>query len=44
MPFKPKPVCKNLFLIAYLCWGSRSSLREEDQENKFGGTVGYGKW
>ena len=34
---------KNLFLSACFCWDSRLSLREMDQNFKFGGFIGYGK-
>ena len=40
--FEHNSVRKNLFLSAYFCWDSRLSLREMDQKNKFGGTIGYG--
>ena len=33
---------RNLFLSACYCWDSRLSLREMDQNIKFGGTIGYG--
>ena len=33
---------QNLFLKACFCWDSRLSLREEDQNFKIGGTIGYG--
>ena len=33
-------VRKNLFLSACFCWDSRLSLREMDQQFKFGGTIG----
>ena len=41
MSFEHISVRKNLFLSAYFCWDSRLSLREMDQKNKFGGTIGY---
>ena len=42
MSFEHKSVRKNLFLSAFFFWDSRLSLREMDQESKFGGTIGYG--
>ena len=42
LSFKHNSVRKNLFLRACFCWDSRLSLREMDQEFKFGGTIGYG--
>ena len=35
-------VRNNLLLNACFCWDSRLSLREMDQKNKLGGTIGYG--
>ena len=43
MSFEYNSVRKNLFLSACFCWDSRVSLREMDQEYKFGGTIGYGE-
>ena len=40
--FEHNSVRKNLFLNACFCWDSRLSLREMDQNFKFGGTIGYG--
>ena len=42
MSFEHNSVRKNLFLSAGFCWDSRLSLREMDQNFKFGGTIGYG--
>ena len=42
MSFEDNSVRKNLFLSACFCWDSRLSLREMDQNFKFGGTIGYG--
>ena len=42
MSFEDNSVRKNLFLKACFCWDSRLSLREVDQNFKFGGTIGYG--
>ena len=42
LSFEHNSVRKNLFLSACFCWGSRLSLREMDQNYKFGGTIGYG--
>ena len=42
MSFEHNSVRKNLFLSACFCWDSRLSLREMDQNFKFGGTIGYG--
>ena len=42
MSFEHNSVRKNLFLTACCCWDSRLSLREVDQNFKFGGTIGYG--
>ena len=42
MSFKHNSVRKNLFLCACFCWDSRLSLREMDQKNLFGGTLGFG--
>ena len=39
MSFEHNSVRKNLFLSACSCW---VSLREMDQNFKFGGTIGYG--
>ena len=41
MSFELNSVCKNLFLIACICWDSRLSLREMDQKFKFVSTTGY---
>ena len=40
--FEHNSVRKNLSLSACFCWDSRLSLREIDQNFKFGGTIGYG--
>ena len=40
--FGTNSVRKNLLLNACFCWDSRLFLREMDQKNKFGGTIGYG--
>ena len=40
--FEHNSVHKNLFLSACFCWDSRFSLREVDQKDKFGATIGYG--
>ena len=40
--FEHNSVRKNLILSACFCWDSRLSLREMDQNIKFGGTIGYG--
>ena len=40
--FEHNSVRKNFFLSACFCWDSRLSLREMDQNFKFGGTIGYG--
>ena len=42
MSFKHNSIRKNLFLSACFCWDSRFSLREMNQEFKFGGLIGYG--
>ena len=42
MTFEHNSVCKNLFLSAYFFWDSGLSLREMDQNFKFGGLIGYG--
>ena len=42
MSFEHNSVRKILFLKACFCWDSRLSLREMDQNFKFGGTLGYG--
>ena len=42
LSFEQKSVRKNLFLSACFCWDSRPSLRQMDQNFKFGGTIGYG--
>ena len=42
MSFEHNSVRKNLFLSSFFCWDSRLSLREMDQNFKFGGTIGYG--
>ena len=42
MSFEHNSVRKNLFLSACFCCDFRLSLREMDQELKFGGTIGYG--
>ena len=42
MTFKHNNVRKNLFLSACFCWDSGLSLREMDQNFKFGGLIGYG--
>ena len=41
LSFEHNSVRKNLFLIACFCWDSRLSLREMNQEYKFGGTIHY---
>ena len=41
MSFERNIVRKNLFLRACFCWDSRLSLREMDQNYKFGGTTEY---
>ena len=42
MSFEHNIVRKNLILSACFCWDSRLSLREMDQKDKFGGTIGCG--
>ena len=42
MSFEHKSVPKNLFLSACFCWDSSLSLREMDQNSKFGRTIGFG--
>ena len=42
MSFEPNSVRKSLFLRACFCWDSGLSLREMDQNFKFGGLIGYG--
>ena len=42
MSFEHNSVRKNLFLSAGFCRDSRLSLREMDQNYKFGGAIGYG--
>ena len=42
MSFENNTVRKNLFLSACFCWDSTLSLREMDQNFKFGGTIGNG--
>ena len=42
LSFEHNSVRKNLFLSACFCWDSRLSLREMDENFKFGGTIGYG--
>ena len=42
MSFEHNSVRKNLFLSACFCWDSSLSLREMDQNFKFGGLIGYG--
>ena len=42
MSFEHNSVHKNLFQSACFCWDSKLSLREMDQINKLGGTIGYG--
>ena len=42
MSFEHNSVRKNLFLSACFCWDSGLSLREMNQEFKFGGLIGYG--
>ena len=42
MTFEHNIVRKNLFLSAGFCWVSGLSLRELDQNFKFGGLIGYG--
>ena len=42
MSFEHNSVRKNLFLSACFFWDSGLSLREMDQEVKFGGLIGYG--
>ena len=42
MSFEHNSVRKNFFLSACFCWDSRLSLREMDQNFKFGGLIGYG--
>ena len=41
MSFEHNSVRKYLFLSACFCWDSTLSLREMDQNFKFGGTIGY---
>ena len=41
MTFEHNSVRKNLFLNANFCWDSGLSLREMDQNFKFGGLFGY---
>ena len=43
MSYEHNSVCKNLFLNAYFCWGSRLSSREMDQKIISGGLIEYGK-
>ena len=40
--FEHNSVCKNLFLSACFCWGSRLSLHEMDQKFKFRELIRYG--
>ena len=40
--FQHNSVPKNLLLSACFCWDSTLSLRQMDQNFKFGGTIGYG--
>ena len=42
LSFEHNSVRKDLFLSACFCWDSRLSLREMDQNFRFGGTIGYG--
>ena len=42
MSFEHNSVPKYLFLSANFCWDSSLSLREMDQNFKFGGIIGYG--
>ena len=42
MSFEHNSFRKNIFLSASFCWDSRPSLREMDQNFKFGGTIGHG--
>ena len=42
LSFKHNNVRENLFLSACFWWDSRISLREREQRNKFGGSIGYG--
>ena len=42
MSFEHISVRNKLFLSACFSWDSRLSLREMDQNFKFGGTIGYG--
>ena len=42
MTFEHNSVRKNLFLSSCFSWDSRLSLREMDQNFKFGGLIGYG--
>ena len=42
MSFEHNSVRKNLFLSACFCWDSGLSLREMDQNFRFGGLIGYG--
>ena len=41
MSFENNSVRKNLFLSACFCWDSRLSLREMNQNFKFGGLISY---
>ena len=43
MSHKHKSVRIKFFLSACFCWDSGLSLREMDQNLKFGGTLGYGE-
>ena len=42
MSFEHNSVRENFFLSACFCWDSRLSLRDMDQNFKFGGTIDYG--
>ena len=42
MSFEHNSIRKTLFLSACFYWDPRLSLREMDQNYKYGGTIGYG--
>ena len=42
MSFEHNSVRENLFLSTCFCWNSGLSLRQMDQNFKFGGIIGYG--
>ena len=44
MTFEHKIVRKNVFLSACFCWDAGLSLREMDQNFRFGGLIGYGNY